>query len=88
MNRHFEDTQYYVKRATSEAKRGVVAELEPVKERIAGIAGTEDEPDPSRLDSIKSDLEEMQGRAKGEASDAIGTARERLEALRENRAAN
>ncbi|MUV89476.1 hypothetical protein GJ629_05845 [Halapricum sp. CBA1109] len=87
MNKHFEDTQYYLKRAGSEAKRGIKEELEPVQERVERLAGNEDEPEEGRLDSIKSDLKKIQGRAEGEAKEAIGEARERVEALRQKRAA-
>ena len=87
MNKHFEDTQYYLKRAGSEAKRGIKEELEPVQERVERLAGNEDEPEEGRLDSIKADLKEIQGRAEGEAKEAIGEARERVEALRQKRAA-
>jgi hypothetical protein len=87
MNKHFEDTQYYLKRAGSEAKRGIKEELEPVQERVERLAGKEEEPEAGRLDSIKADLKEIQGRAEGEAKEAIGEARERVEAMRQNRAA-
>jgi len=87
MNKHFEDTQYYLKRAGSEAKRGIKEELEPVQERVERLAGKDEEPEEGRLDNIKADLKEIQGRAEGEAKEAIGEARERVEALRQKRAA-
>ena len=34
MNKHFEDTQYYLKRAGETAKKGIAEELEPVEERV------------------------------------------------------
>jgi vacuolar-type H+-ATPase subunit H len=34
MNRHFEDTQYYLKRAGETAKKGIAEELEPIEERV------------------------------------------------------
>jgi hypothetical protein len=86
MNRHFEDTRYYVKRAGETAKKGLSEELEPVEQRVKKLAGTEDEPEPSRLAELRADLKELQGRAEGEAKEAIGTAREKLQRVREQRA--
>jgi len=87
MNKHFEDTRYYLKRAGETAKRGVTEELEPIRERFQGMAGGEDEPEPSRLDEIKDDLKGVQEKAEGEAKEAIGEARGKIEQYRESRAA-
>ena len=78
MNKHFEDTRYYLKRAGQEAKRGISEEVEPLKERFDSITGGEEEPEPSRLEKFQQDLEELQGRAEGEAKQALGDARERI----------
>ena len=83
MNKHFEDTRYYLKRAASEAKRGVTEELEPIQERVQAMTGGEEEPEPSRLEAVRADLEEIQGKAEGEAKEAIADARDRLKAYRE-----
>jgi len=87
MNKHFEDTRYYLKRAGETAKRGVTEELEPIRERFQGMTGGEDEPEPSRLDEIKDDLKGVQEKAEGEAKEAIGEARGKIEQYRESRAA-
>ncbi|MEF8783631.1 MAG: hypothetical protein V5A54_11135 [Haloarculaceae archaeon] len=34
MNRHLEDTQYYLKRAGETAKKGIAEELEPIEESV------------------------------------------------------
>jgi exonuclease VII small subunit len=86
MNKHFEDTRYYVKRAGETAKKGISEELEPVEQRVKKLAGKEEEPEPSRLEELRADLKELQGRAEGEAKDAIGKAREKVETVREQRA--
>jgi len=78
MNKHFEDTRYYLKRAGETAKKGIGEELEPLQERVAELTGGEEEPEPGRLEEVKADLKELQGRAEGEAEKAIGKARERL----------
>lgn len=86
MNKHFEDTRYYVKRAGETAKKGLSEELEPVEQRVKKLAGKEDEPEPTRLEELRADLKDLQNRAEGEAKEAIGSARERLQTVREQRA--
>lgn len=83
MNKHFEDTKYYLKRAGKTAKMGVVEELEPVQERVQELVGEEEEPEPSRVDRIREDLKDIQTRAEGEAKEAIGEARKKLDSVRE-----
>ncbi len=78
MNKHFTDTRYYLKRAGETAKKGISEEIEPIQERVTELTGEEKEPDASRLEEVKADLKELQGRAEGEAEKAIGQARERL----------
>lgn len=83
MNRHFEDTRYYVKRAGETAKKGIAEELEPVEQRVKELAGRDEEPEPGRLETLREDLKDIQERAEGEAKEAIGDAREKLETYRE-----
>ncbi|QCC49764.1 DUF7553 family protein [Halapricum salinum] len=87
MNKHFEDTRYYLKRAGETAKRGVSEELEPIRDRFQSVTGGEEEPEPSRLDEIKADLKGVQEKAEGEAKEAIGEARGKIQQYRESRAA-
>ena len=79
MNKHFEDTRYYLKRAGETAKKGVAEELAPVEERYQKLMGEEEEPEQGRLDEIRAELEDLQQRAEGEAKKAIESARERIE---------
>jgi hypothetical protein len=58
MNRHFEDTRYYLERAVTTAKKGVTAELAPVEKRVRELTGREAEPEPSRLESLVADARE------------------------------
>lgn len=83
MNKHFEDTRYYLKRAGETAKEGVSEELEPIRERFRSLTGGEEEPEPSRLESVRADLKELQGKAEGEAKEAIADARGRIAAYRD-----
>ncbi|MBX0303613.1 DUF7553 family protein [Haloarcula salinisoli] len=78
MNKHFEDARYYLKRAGETAGKGLKEELEPVEARFRELTGTEEEPEPSRLEAVKADLKALQERAEGEAETAIGQARERI----------
>jgi uncharacterized protein YjbJ (UPF0337 family) len=82
MNKHFEDAQYYLKRAGKTATKGVKEELEPVEERFRELTGKEAEPEPGRLDKVKADLRELQEKAEGEAEEAIADAREKIGAYR------
>ncbi|PSP93447.1 hypothetical protein BRC91_09725 [Halobacteriales archaeon QS_4_62_28] len=82
MNKHFEDARYYIKRAGETARKGVAEELEPVEQRFKTLTGQKEEPEPSRLDEVKADLKEIQGKAEGEAREAIADARERIESYR------
>ncbi len=82
MNKHFEDTKYYLTRAGKTAKRGVAEELEPVQKRVQKLRNGEEEPEPSRVEKVREDLKELQGRAEGEAKEAIGKAREKLGEVR------
>jgi gas vesicle protein len=82
MNKHFEDTKYYVKRAGETAKKGLSEELEPLQERIQNLREEEEEPEPGRVEKLREDIKELQGRAEGEAKEALGEARERLDKVR------
>jgi hypothetical protein len=82
MNKHFEDARYYLGRATEHAKEGVLEELEPIERRFKELTGEEDEPEPSRLERIQGELEELEARAEGEAKEAVADARERIRRYR------
>lgn len=83
MSKHFEDARYYLGRAADHAKAGIKEELEPLEDRVRGLIGEEDEePEPSRLDKLQADLKELEGRAEGEAREAIASAREKIETYR------
>ncbi|QLD91090.1 hypothetical protein HWV07_19385 [Natronomonas salina] len=60
MNKHFEDTRYYLVRAAQTTKAGLDEELEPLRSRVASLRGR-DEPDaePSRLDRVRRELGEL-----------------------------
>ena len=78
MNKHFEDSRYYLRRAAETAAKGLSEEIEAVEARIRELTGREAEAEPARMDEIRAELERLQERAEGEAREAIGTARERF----------
>ena len=82
MNKHFEDAMYYMGRAGEHAKEGVMEELEPLEDRFRELTGKESEPEPSRLEQLQNDLQELESRAEGEAKTAIADARERIRRYR------
>ncbi len=88
MNKHFEDAGYYLKRTGEHAKRGLRAEIEPVEERVRELVGEEDEPEPSRIESIREDLASLEDRAEGQTKEAIADARERIAAYRDSETAS
>ena len=83
MNKHFEDTRYYLKRAVETATKGVREEVEPLETRFREMTGRDDEPDPSRLDELRGDLKRLEERAEGEARKAIENAREQIRKYRQ-----
>jgi len=83
MNKHFEDTRYYLKRAGETAKRGVSEELEPVRERFEDLTGGEEEPEPTRVEKVRADLKDLQAKAEGEAKESIAEARGKLKKVSE-----
>ena len=86
MNKHFEDTRYYLKRAGETAKAGVSKEIEPLRERINGLIDREEEtPEPGRFDEIREELKELQQKAEGETRDALANARDRIDSYRAER---
>jgi len=83
MNKYFRDARYYLKRAGETASKGVREELAPVESRFRELTGTEaEEPEPSRLEAVKADLQALQERAEGEAEEAIAEARKKIGAYR------
>ena len=82
MNKHFEDTVYYLRRAGEHAKLGLTVELETLEKRVRDVTGHNAEPEPSRLESILEDLKTAEQKAEDEAREALGTARARLESYR------
>ena len=83
MNKHFEDTIYYIKRAGETAKRGLSEELEPIQERVQELtADGEEQPEPGRVEKIREDLKELGERTEGEAKEAIENARAKLDEYR------
>jgi len=82
MNKHFEDARYYLKRAGEHTTEGLKEELEPIEERVRTLTGREAEPEPTRLERVREELQDLERRAEGEAKAAIGQARERLRNVR------
>lgn len=78
MNKHFEDSRYYLRRAARTAAKGLSEEIGSVEARLRELTGRETAPAPGRVEEIRAELGHLQGRAQGEAREAIGMARERL----------
>jgi vacuolar-type H+-ATPase subunit I/STV1 len=83
MNKHFEDTQYYLKRAGETAKRGVAEELDTVEERVRSLAGQE-EVEPGRIEELRAELDRIAEHAEAEATERIERARGKLDEYRQS----
>lgn len=83
MNRHFEDTQYYVKRAGETAKKGVAAEREAVEQRVRALTGRAAEPEPTRAERARTALADRQTRAKHGAKRLLRGGRRKVRAVQE-----
>lgn len=57
MNKHFKDATYYVKRAGQTAFKGLKTELAPVIDRGRSVIGNEAEPEPTRIETLRSVLQ-------------------------------
>jgi len=82
MNRQFRDTQYYLKRAAETARNGVREEVASVVGRVRRRLGRERDPEPGRVETIRSELAAVPERVREEASEAVEGARD---AVREYR---
>lgn len=86
MNRHFNDAAYYARRAATATFHGLKEELEPAVEeakyRYYDYRGIEPPAEPTRVEQLQAELDELEERAEGEAREAIQTARERIATIR------
>jgi hypothetical protein len=70
MNRHFEDAQYYLRRAAEATARGVRVALEPAASRVRAVAGIEREPEPSTPERVRERATKAERRARRKAREA------------------
>ena len=64
MNRHFRDARYHAKRATEELYKGIDMELEPARRKVAEYRGEEPEPEPSRVEKVRTKVSHRTGKAR------------------------
>ena len=82
MNRHFEDSLYYLKRAGETATYGLSEEIEPVERKVREVTGYEKEPEPTGVEAVRAELIELEARAEGKAREKVASARETFETYR------
>lgn len=67
MNKHFQDSLYYLKRAGEHAKRGLETEFESIANRGRRLVGREPEPEPEsesrRFETVRGELHDLKRRA-------------------------
>lgn len=80
MNKHFDDSRYYLSRAAEHARLGLTESLEPLATRVRTLLGRETEPEPEsgRFDGVRQDVTALEGRAETRARGALGSVRDRV----------
>ena len=84
MNKHFHDSLYYCKRATTHLKLGVAETVTPVIARGRAIIGREKDQEPSRIEVLLDGAHEVERNAEATARTAITTARTTVDGFRAN----
>lgn len=87
MNKHFEDAQYYLKRAGETAAKGITQEVSGIRERFQVLVGGDEEPESGRLDEFRADLDELIEKAEGQTRERLEDARERIDEYRDRQPA-
>ncbi|WP_458187603.1 DUF7553 family protein [Haladaptatus sp. NG-WS-4] len=78
MNKHFEDAWYYLRRAGTHLERGIREELEPFELKIREATGREKTREPSRSGTVRSNIQDVEKKAKRRSRDAVRDARKRI----------
>ncbi|WP_440764552.1 DUF7553 family protein [Natronorubrum sp. DTA7] len=80
MNKHFDDSRYYLSRAGEHAKLGLSEAVEPYAARVRDLIGreSEPEPEPSRLEAVRDGVVGLERNAAGQAREVVGSARATL----------
>lgn len=82
MNRHFKDAKYYARRTAESTFEGLRSEAEPyvdeALERYYDYRGIDRPSEPSRVETIQAELDELPARATHEARDVAQTVRHRI----------
>jgi len=82
MNKHFEDAQYYLKRAGETAAKGISQEVGNIRDRFQTLVGGDEEPEAGRLDEFRADLDDLIEKAEGQTRERLEEARERIDEYR------
>ena len=86
MNNHFRDSRYYLKRAAEHAKLGVIETAQPVVGRVRSKLGSEPpEADPTRLETVREGVSDLETRASHHAHSVVDVTRKRVRAFRADR---
>ncbi|WP_436344230.1 DUF7553 family protein [Natronorubrum sp. FCH18a] len=80
MNKHFDDSRYYLSRAGEHAKLGLSEAVEPYAVRLRELVGreSEPEPEPTRLEAVRDGVVNLERNAAGQAREVVGSARATL----------
>lgn len=78
MNRHFEDSTYYARRAGETMTAGVAEELDHVRTRVASMVGRSPEPEMGRMDALRTRFDAARSRVGRGVREATSSVRGRL----------
>ncbi|WP_090613334.1 DUF7553 family protein [Natrinema salaciae] len=78
MNKHFDDSRYYLARAAEHARLGVTESLEGPAARVRTLLGREPDPEPDRVDGVLEDVTALERRLETRARGAMGSVRARV----------
>ena len=77
MNKHFEDTRYYARRAGKHLYRGLREELAPVEYRVRKVTGRE-KAEPTRAERVRAELRDAEWKVERRARRLARRARDRV----------
>ncbi|PCR89980.1 DUF7553 family protein [Natrinema ejinorense] len=78
MNKHFDDSRYYLTRAADHARLGVSESLAAPVARVRVLLGRESEPEPGRVDGVLAAVTALETRAETRTRRTVGSLRDRV----------
>jgi len=77
-NRHFDDARYYLNRAGYHLRKALGKEVASVERRVREVTGRETDPEPTRVQKVRCELDALEDKAEHQAKPAVSGVRRRL----------